>query len=246
MRVRACTRAQACCRSSLTTRLTPYACAVSTAIESYKRKTVVPWENRKRLIEAIKGVDLVVPQTTLDYAPNLEWLRPAFVVHGSDWNNPKGPQFATRQKVIDTLAQWDGQLIEPPYTGGVSTTDIINVSSPQLAQLTGDLHATLSTVLTECMQVGIPVYRTRTDLHLFRVLLRPSRRVPRRRTGRQPVRRVRIARTAQPRRTETGLKFWCVRTERGSAQTEPEHAETRFTFSTAHGAQRAARVEALQ
>eukprot|EP01046_Picozoa_sp_COSAG06_P116635 COSAG06_NODE_63634_length_261_cov_7.734568_1_plen_82_part_10 len=32
---------------------------------------------------------------------------------GSDWNNPKGPQFATRQKVIDTLAQWDGQLIEP-------------------------------------------------------------------------------------------------------------------------------------
>ena len=98
------------------------------AIESYKRKTVVPWENRKRLIEAIKGVDLVVPQTTLDYAPNLKWLRPAFVVHGSDWADPKGPQYAARQKVIDTLAEWQGQLIEPPYTGGISTTEIIKVS----------------------------------------------------------------------------------------------------------------------
>ena len=87
----------------------------------------MPWENRKKLIEAIKGVDLVVPQTTLDYAPNLKWLRPAFVVHGSDWADPNGPQYAARQKVLDTLAEWQGQLIEPPYTGGISTTDIINV-----------------------------------------------------------------------------------------------------------------------
>ena len=87
----------------------------------------MPWENRKKLIEAIKGVDLVVPQITLDYAPNLKWLRPAFVVHGSDWADPNGPQYAARQKVLDTLAEWQGQLIEPPYTGGISTTDIIKV-----------------------------------------------------------------------------------------------------------------------
>ena len=105
------------------------------AIESYKRKTVVPWENRKKLVEALKGVDLVVPQTTLDYAPNLKWLRPAFVVHGSDWADPKGPQYAARQAVIDTLEEWGGQLIEPPYTGGISTTDIINVRRPPAPKL---------------------------------------------------------------------------------------------------------------
>jgi len=108
---------------------------VRAAIESYKRKTVVPWENRKKLVEALKGVDLVVPQTTLDYAPNLKWLRPAFVVHGSDWADPKGPQYAARQAVIDTLEEWGGQLIEPPYTGGISTTDIINVRRPPAPKL---------------------------------------------------------------------------------------------------------------
>ena len=91
----------------------------------------------KKLVEALKGVDLVVPQTTLDYAPNLKWLRPAFVVHGSDWADPKGPQYAARQAVIDTLGEWGGQLIEPPYTGGISTTDIINVRRPPAPTETG-------------------------------------------------------------------------------------------------------------
>lgn len=97
------------------------------AILSYKRKTIVPWADRKKLVEALKGVELVVPQTTLDYEPNLRWLRPAFVVHGNDWNVPGSPQYVARQKVIDTLAEWRGQLIEPPYTGGISTSEIIQV-----------------------------------------------------------------------------------------------------------------------
>jgi len=78
---------------------------VAPAILSYKRKTIVPWADRKKLVEALKGVELVVPQTTLDYEPNLRWLRPAFVVHGNDWNVPGSPQYVARQKVIDTLAE---------------------------------------------------------------------------------------------------------------------------------------------
>ena len=135
---------------------------------------MVPWENRKRLIEAIKGVDLVVPQTTLDYAPNLEWLRPAFVVHGSDWNDPKGPQYAARQKVIDTLAQWNGQLIEPPYTGGISTTEIIKVGSfGQLALCAFGCALIRQYSTCSCSQ-----------LSFFGVLLRPPQSAPNRRSDR--------------------------------------------------------------
>jgi len=44
-------------------------------------------------------------------------------VHGSDWKT--GTQAAARQRVIDCLKQWDGELVEPEYSAGVSTTQII-------------------------------------------------------------------------------------------------------------------------
>jgi phosphoenolpyruvate phosphomutase len=62
----------------------------------------------------------VVPQTTLDYVPNLETLRPDIVVHGDDWR--EGVQAQTRQRVIDALAKWGGKLVEVPYTQGISST----------------------------------------------------------------------------------------------------------------------------
>lgn len=96
------------------------------AIESYKRKTIVPWNERRELLLAFKGVDTVIPQDTLDYRPNLRKHKPAFCVHGSDWNDPKSAQYATRQTVIDTLTEWGGKLVEPDYTRGISTTEIIN------------------------------------------------------------------------------------------------------------------------
>lgn len=94
------------------------------AIASYKRLPFLTWEERKAIVENIKGVDRVVPQDTLDYVPNLEKIRPDFVVHGSDWRD--GPQKETRQRVIDVLARWGGQLIEPEYTPGISSSKIIN------------------------------------------------------------------------------------------------------------------------
>mmetsp|Transcript_8696 Transcript_8696/g.11517 ORF Transcript_8696/g.11517 Transcript_8696/m.11517 type:complete len:151 (+) Transcript_8696:212-664(+) len=96
------------------------------AIESYKRKPIVAWEERKQLLLAFKGVETVVPQDTLDYELNLRQCKPVFCIHGSDWNDPTSAQYATRQKVIDTLAEWGGKLIEPEYTKGISTTQIID------------------------------------------------------------------------------------------------------------------------
>jgi phosphoenolpyruvate phosphomutase len=41
-------------------------------------------------------------------------------VHGDDWK--EGVQQKTRQEVIDTLQQWNGKLVEVPYTKGISST----------------------------------------------------------------------------------------------------------------------------
>lgn len=90
------------------------------AIASYKRLPFLSYEHRAIVVSNIKGVDKVIPQTTLDYIPNLEKIRPDYVVHGDDWK--KGIQQKTRQQVIDCIAKWDGKLIEIPYTKGVSST----------------------------------------------------------------------------------------------------------------------------
>lgn len=94
------------------------------AIASYKRLPFLSFEERRVIVENIKGVVRVVPQETLDYVPNLRALKPDFVVHGSDWRT--GPQQETRKRVIATLAEWGGQLVEPEYTAGISSTKLIN------------------------------------------------------------------------------------------------------------------------
>jgi phosphoenolpyruvate mutase len=90
------------------------------AIATYKRVPYMTFDQRKAVIESVKGVSRVVPQETLDYVENLERYRPDYVVHGDDWRT--GVQAKTRQRVIDTLAKWGGELIEFPYTQGVSST----------------------------------------------------------------------------------------------------------------------------
>lgn len=90
------------------------------AIASYKRLPFMTWDQRRDVISALQGVARVVEQTTLDYGPNLREYRPDFVVHGDDWRT--GVQARTRQAVIDTLAEWGGELVEVSYTRGVSST----------------------------------------------------------------------------------------------------------------------------
>ncbi len=92
------------------------------AISSYKRIPYMNYEQRKSVVENIKGVTNVVPQTTLDYRDNLRKIKPAYVVHGDDWK--EGVQKQTRQQVIDVLREWDGELVEVSYTQGISSTQL--------------------------------------------------------------------------------------------------------------------------
>ena len=90
------------------------------AIASYKRLPFLSYEQRKIIVENIKGVKDVIPQETLDYVPNLLKLKPDYVVHGDDWKT--GRQKETRERVIETLKKWGGTLVEPEYTAGISST----------------------------------------------------------------------------------------------------------------------------
>lgn len=51
------------------------------AIFSYKRQTIIPWDKRRKVVEALTGVDEVIAQHTHDYSPNLLALKPDYVVH---------------------------------------------------------------------------------------------------------------------------------------------------------------------
>ena len=92
------------------------------AIASYKRLPYMNYEQRAAVVRALKGVAEVIPQEQLDYIPNLLKLKPDYVVHGTDWR--EGVQAKTRQRVIDTLATWGGELVEPEYTEGISSTQL--------------------------------------------------------------------------------------------------------------------------
>ena len=92
------------------------------AIASYKRVPFMSFEQRKEIIDNIKGVEKVITQSTLDYRHNLNKVKPDIVVHGDDWK--EGVQFKTRLQVIETLKKWNGKLVEIPYTQGISSTQL--------------------------------------------------------------------------------------------------------------------------
>ncbi len=94
------------------------------AIASYKRLPYLSYEQRKMIVENLRNVSEVIPQDTLDYVPNLMEIKPDVVVHGDDWQT--GVQKETRARVIETLREWGGQLIEPEYTEGISSTKLNN------------------------------------------------------------------------------------------------------------------------
>jgi phosphoenolpyruvate phosphomutase len=84
------------------------------AVSSYKRFPLIPFEERKALLENIAGVERVVTQETLSYAKVLRELKPDYVVHGDDWC--EGFQKPIRREVCDVLAEYGGRLVEYPYS----------------------------------------------------------------------------------------------------------------------------------
>ena len=84
------------------------------AVASYKRFPLMPYEERKSLVENINGVAMVIEQKELSYAENIKALKPAYVVHGDDWR--EGFQKPIREEVVALLGEYGGKLVEYPYS----------------------------------------------------------------------------------------------------------------------------------
>ncbi len=90
------------------------------AIKTYKPEPFMNYEQRKTVIENIKGVEYVVKQETKDYEENIRRFQPDIMVHGKDWR--EGPLAQTREKAIKIMAEWGGKIVEPDYTQGISSS----------------------------------------------------------------------------------------------------------------------------
>jgi phosphoenolpyruvate mutase len=94
------------------------------AIADIKRAPLLCYNERVTILENIKGIKKIVPLESIDFSKQLRQLKPDIVVHGDDWK--KGINRSVRDNVINVLKEWNGKLVEIPYTKGISTTDIIN------------------------------------------------------------------------------------------------------------------------
>ena len=87
-------------------------------VEQYKgHRPIVPYAERVEIVKAIRWVDEVVPQTTMDKFAAWEKLRFNRLFHGNDW---KGS--AMYNEVEAKLAAVGVEVVYFPYTQGTSST----------------------------------------------------------------------------------------------------------------------------
>lgn len=91
--------------------------------ETYKRKPVIPFWERMKLVKALRCVDEVRKVKSKDATPMLKQLVKEgydikFLFHGDDWK----PKEVMGKKYVESIG---GMFVQPPYYKGRTTTGII-------------------------------------------------------------------------------------------------------------------------
>jgi len=149
-----------------------------TAVANYKKLPLLNFDQRKKIIENIKGVLKVVPQTNWDYSQNIKKYKPDIFVHGDDWTT--GNQLNLRKNALIALKIHGGKLVEIPYTKGISSSALRETqnligSTPEvrlksLKRLLNskkflrimETHSPISAIIAENIS-----YRTKKELKYF-------------------------------------------------------------------------------
>jgi phosphoenolpyruvate phosphomutase len=92
------------------------------AIAAHKRLPFLSYEQRRQIVERIKGVARVVPQKEWSDIPNLRAYKPNAVIHGDNWKS--GPEQKMREEVFAVMKELGGEVIEIPYTQGVDSSSL--------------------------------------------------------------------------------------------------------------------------
>ncbi len=89
-------------------------------VETYKKKTpIIPFDERCAIVSAIKFVDKVVPQTSMDKMEAYKELKFDALFHGSDW---KGSDMYN--KIVEEFQSVGVDVVFLPHTEGISSTTI--------------------------------------------------------------------------------------------------------------------------
>ena len=92
------------------------------AIATHKRLPYLTYEQRETVVRSIHGVSDVVPQDDWSYVPNLVKYKPDYIIHGDDWL--QGPDKYIRDEVFKVMEAMGGQVIEIPYTKGITSSGL--------------------------------------------------------------------------------------------------------------------------
>jgi glycerol-3-phosphate cytidylyltransferase len=90
---------------------------------NYKKKTpVIPFEERIAIVEALKYVDEVVPQTNMDKYQAWEKIKFEAIFHGDDWKGSK--MYSEIERKFNEVGV---DMVYFPYTKGTSSTILADV-----------------------------------------------------------------------------------------------------------------------
>lgn len=86
----------------------------------YKNKIpVIPFKDRIEIVQAIRYVDKVVVQSSMDKMEAWKHLKFDVMFHGDDWKNS-----SMYQKYIDEFSKINVEIVFLPHTSGISSTEI--------------------------------------------------------------------------------------------------------------------------
>ena len=87
-------------------------------VVSYKHKTpIIKFDERIAIVEAIKYVDKVVPQTSMNKMDAYKELKFDALFHGSDWQGSD-----MYNKIVEDFAAVGVDVVFLPHTDGISST----------------------------------------------------------------------------------------------------------------------------
>ncbi len=87
------------------------------AIANHRRLPYLTFEQRRNVVENVKGVSQVIPQEEWDYIPTLRKLKPDYLIHGDDWK--ENDLKLIRENCFEVMKEWGGEIIEIPFTKGI-------------------------------------------------------------------------------------------------------------------------------
>ena len=89
-------------------------------VESYKHHLpIIPYDQRAAIVEAIRYVDEVVPQTTMDKTVFLKERHFDIMFHGDEW---KGTDLYNRYE--EEFAKYGARIVFLSHTEGVSSSSL--------------------------------------------------------------------------------------------------------------------------